>query len=82
MRLGSLSVLGVATAMGDAVDFTGIGCLTYKVIDDRPKVLELAPRVGESLHRCADDILLAAVNSLSRSQPGCTSAPTEARTRR
>jgi len=72
---------GLLGSIVGAVDFTGIGCLTYKVVDNRPKVLELAPRVGESLHRCADDILLAAVSSLSVSPPRWTSAPTAASSR-
>ena len=73
---------GLLADIVEGLGYTGIGCSNYKLVDGRPQIFEINPRVGGSMYRFADEILLTALAALSESQPGCTSAPTGARTRR
>lgn len=52
-----------------AIGYEGAACIDYKVIDGRPKIMELNPRLGFSLLRCVNVYLDAYLLALGLTQP-------------
>ena len=42
-----------------SLDYQGIGCFNYKLVDDKPKIFEMNPRFGASLCGMIDDAIEA-----------------------
>ena len=47
-----------------ALEFEGVGCFNFKIIDEQPVIFELNPRYGGSLSRDINNFLTALKSTL------------------
>jgi len=50
-RICHCPYLGLFSSILNSIDFNGLCCVNYKVVDNHPYILEINPRIGGSLYR-------------------------------